>query len=250
MTAQNKREINVTFFTRDEFAQEWESNISKGGIFVKADPPPGVRERVTVVIEIQEGEKTLALPGEAVHVTPQGVGVQLEPLPKEVTGAIGKILSGEEDAASQEKESNSPRVDQSIYQAIQNMSRHEKAAEARKGNMDARNILIRDRDPHIVMNVLRNPRVSVSEIIQITKSQSLTLDMIKHISKQAEWVAVEDIRLNLILNPKTPVPLAMSLLKRLSDRNVRMLAKRPIKQQIKSAALKIVIDKYGGGARK
>ena len=240
----DRSKLKITFLTREELTEEWQKNISKGGIFLKADSPPAPRERVTVTIEVRDSSQRLELSGEAVHITPQGVGVQLDPLSKEATGAIEKLLAEEEPSAAGGKPSPQS-ADESIHHSIQNMNRYEKEALARKSGMEARNILIRDRNPSIVMSVLQNPRITVAEIIQITKSQGLTLDIIKHISKNPEWMASEDIRLNLVLNPKTPQPTALSLLKKLSDRNVRMLAKRPIKQQIKGAALKIVLERQG-----
>lgn len=238
----DRPELKIVYNTRDEFAVEWEKNISKGGIFLKTDSPPGIRQHVSVIIEIRDMAATLDLAGEAVHVTPQGVGVQLQPLHPEVSESIRNLLSAEAPVKQEEADSNK-KVDETIYQSIQNMSRHEKLAFARKGGMDARAILLRDRDPAVVMSILLNPRITVSEVIQLTASQSMTLDMIKMIVNRAEWMAVESICLNLVLNPKTPLPTALSLLNRLSERNVRMLAKRPIKQAIKSAALKIVVKK-------
>jgi len=37
-------EIKISFNTLDEFKAEWEKNISKGGIFTKADPSPAARQ--------------------------------------------------------------------------------------------------------------------------------------------------------------------------------------------------------------
>ena len=242
MSGDNLREITIAFPSRDEFASEWEKNISKGGIFIQVDPPPESREKVGVVIEIVDIDDRLELPGEAVHVSPQGVGIQLDPFPEDIKSKIDAILSGEKAAADKSEEDDS---NLSVHQRLAKMSRHEKAALARKGAMDERNILIRDRDPFIVQNVLQNPRITIPEMIQLTKSQSLTLDMIKHITRQTEWMAVEEVRLNIVLNPKTPLPTALGLLNKLSIKNIRSLAKRPIKQRIKSAALKIVIDRGG-----
>lgn len=238
----NDRILRVTYNTRDEFVIEWGKNISKGGLFVRTDTPPGIRQPVSVVIEVLDSGARFELAGEAVHVANEGVGLQLQPLSPEVEESIRKLLSIET-APEQETADSSKKADESIYQNIQSMSRHEKLASARKGGMDTRAILMRDHDPAVVMNVLLNPRLTVAEVIQLTAMQSLTLDMIKMIVSRAEWLTVENVCLNLVLNPKTPLPTALSLLNRLSEKNVRMLAKRPIKQAIKTAALKIVLKR-------
>jgi len=269
MPEKEMREVEMSFSSVEEFEEEWKKNISKGGIFLKIDPPPAVREQLKVVLNIIAVRRKLALSGEAVHITSAGVGIHLDPLPKETASAIESILAKDEETepeialeltpepepkpepappptpAGEEKDTPPEGTDPSLYRRIGNMTRAEKAAAARKGQMDTRNILIRDRDPFIVMSVLQNPGITIAEIIQITKSQGLTLDMIKHVSRQNDWMAIEDVRFNIVLNPKSPQPLVLSLLPKLSERNLRMLAKRPIKQAIKSAALKIILERQG-----
>jgi Tfp pilus assembly protein PilZ len=235
-------ELKISFDTRDEFEAEWEKNISKGGIFLKTDSSLQARQRVHVLIEILDSGANFELGGEAVHVTANGVGVQLDPMPDGILEAIQNLRSpkGKEDKSEEETSGES---EASLYQNIQNMSRHEKLAFARKGGMDARAILMRDRDPQVIMNVMLNPRITISEIIQISGSQGLTLDMVKYIVKRADWLTNESVCLNIVLNPKTPLPTALSLLPRLSEKNIRAIAKRPIKQAIKSAAIKIITPK-------
>ena len=235
-------ELKISFNTRAEFDIEWEKNISKGGIFLKMDAPLRTRQRVYVIIEILDSDATFELGGEAVHVTDQGVGVQLDPIPDGVLGVI-QSLRAPKAPDEKDEERASGETEASLYQSVQNMSRHEKLAFARKGGMDARAILMRDRDPQVIMNVMLNPRITISEIIQITTSQGLTLDMVKYIVKRADWLSNESVCLNIVLNPKTPLPTALSLLGRLPPKNIRAIAKKPIKQAIKSAALKIITPK-------
>lgn len=293
----NIREIKVIYKSLQEFELEWEKNISKGGIFLKTDQTPASREKVVVVAEIAQMPYKFKFPGEAVHVSPQGVGVQLNPLSVEMKEQIKKIFlpapakskdfiemeldeedapivlvdDESEDEGDDEWENNLERkpdkskepdkseppkseaadepptdpAQRTAWQRIQGLGRHEKAALARKGLIDERALLLRDRDPFVVLNVLQNPRITIPEIVQLTKSQNISLEMIKYIVRQPEWIAVEEVRMNLALNPKTPIPTVLSLLKKLSDGNLRSIAKRPIKQSVKSAALKLVLEKQG-----
>lgn len=243
--------LKIAFGSSQEFAAEWEKNISKGGIFLQADPPPPVRQRVAVIIEIGEAGKNFWLDGETVYVTPQGVGVQLDPISQQIREDIERLLNAPEQKAQLPEvkaveESNDSGDEeeagsgQNLHEEIKNLSRHDKMSLARKGGRSERSILLRDRDPQIVTNVLLNPRVGIGEVLAISKSNSITLDIIKRITGTSEWISNEDVRFNLALNPKTPLPVALGLLKRLSDKNIRKIAKRPLKQQIKAAAIRIL----------
>lgn len=238
----SRLEIKKKFESREEFAAEWEKNISKGGIFLKADQQPQSREKVTVSIEVPDAALNIELPGEAVHISPHGVGIQLDPLSDETRDTIKAALSGESEAEDDDG-SEIKGSGEVTAQSIMSKSRSEKLGMGRRGGTQTRAVLLRDRDPQVVMNVLLNPRVTVAEVIQLTSSKALTLDMIKIIIKKPEWLAVGKICLNLVLHPKTPLPTALSLLDKLPEKDVRMLAKRPIRAQIKSAALKKIIPK-------
>jgi hypothetical protein len=57
-------------------------------------------------------------------------------------------------------------------------------------------------------------------------------------------VQVEQVRLNLVQNPKTPTPTALKLLSGLNIRHLQAMAKSwSVRPQIKQAALKIVIER-------
>lgn len=265
-------ELKISFANRDEFVKEWEKNITKGGIFVKSSSNPPPRSRVSVSVEMKFVDLSFEIEGEAVHVTPAGIGVQLDPIPDVIKEDIRKLLAGEAERPSateddefelalEEDEESAPEVvspetpapaaEQKTAESAEAakaeaekpgaMSRNEKMSQARKGGMDTRAVLMRDRDPQVLMNVLMNPRITIAEVIQISGSTSIKLDHVKYIVSRADWMATEAVCLNIVLNPKTPTPTAVSYLSKLSEKNLRMIAKRPLKQQVKAAALKMVV---------
>ena len=64
------------------------------------------------------------------------------------------------------------------------------------------------------------------------------------IATSAQWAQSEQVRLNLVQNPKTPTPTALKLLPGLNIRHLQAMAKSwNIKPQIKQAALKLVIER-------
>ncbi len=64
-----------------------------------------------------------------------------------------------------------------------------------------------------------------SEIEAISKSRSVAEDVLRHISNTNEWMKSYTIKLNLVSNAKTPLPIAMKLLTQLREPDLRKLAK-------------------------
>lgn len=114
------------------------------------------------------------------------------------------------------------------------------------GNADraTRVLLMRDVDPQVSYYLCKNPRITLDEIIEITKLATLNGSVADLIATTSQWVASEQVRLNLVQNPKTPTPTALKLLGGLHIRHLQVMAKSwQIKPQIKQAALKLVLER-------
>jgi hypothetical protein len=88
-----------------------------------------------------------------------------------------------------------------------------------------RMLLVQDKDPQVLLALLKNPRLSIDEVVRIAKSSHLFYQSIDLILKTPLWMANLDVRVALIHNPKTPLALALRILPTLPDAEVRVLAK-------------------------
>lgn len=119
------------------------------------------------------------------------------------------------------------------------MPRPQKLILAAKADRATRVLLIRDVDPQC-----KNPKITLDEILEITRLGTLSVAVADLIATSAQWVQSEQVRLNLVQNPKTPTPTALKLLAGLNIRHLQTMAKSwNIKPQIKQAALKLVIER-------
>jgi hypothetical protein len=118
---------------------------------------------------------------------------------------------------------------------------------ALKGNRDARTILIRDSNRLVQRFVLQNPRITEEEVIALCKNRSAERELIETIAKRKEWIANYQIKLALVTNPKTPLPVAVRYVGTLLPRDLRLLAKsKNVPHAISSIARRIVIERLAG----
>jgi hypothetical protein len=133
---------------------------------------------------------------------------------------------------------------QSRLDELRAMPRPQKLILAGKADRATRVLLIRDVDPQVLYYVCKNPRITLDEILEITKLGTMSGPVAELIASSAQWGQSEQVRLNLVLNPKTPAPTALKLLPGLNIRHLQTMAKSSnIKPQIKQAALRLVIER-------
>ncbi|MDP2320637.1 MAG: hypothetical protein Q8O42_15015 [Acidobacteriota bacterium] len=134
----------------------------------------------------------------------------------------------------------------SPIEALRAMPRAQKLILAAKADRATRVLLIRDVDPQVLYYVCKNPRITLDEVLEISKLGTLSAQVADLIASSAQWAQSEQVRLNLVQNPKTPTPIALRLIAGLNIRHLQAMAKSwNIRPQIKQAALKLVIERGG-----
>ena len=124
------------------------------------------------------------------------------------------------------------------------LPRPEKMILATKADRPTRALLMRDVDPQVLFYLCKNPRITLDEVTEIAKLGTINGSVADLIAMSAQWVQSEQVRLNLVQNPKTPTPTALKLLGGLHIKHLQVMAKSwNIKPQIKQAALKLVIER-------
>jgi hypothetical protein len=94
-----------------------------------------------------------------------------------------------------------------------------------KGNIEARNILIKNPNKLIQECVIRNPQISLDEVARIARNKSMREELIRMVASNREWVKNYVVKMNLIWNPKTPITLAMKWLPMVTVKDLERLAK-------------------------
>jgi hypothetical protein len=131
-----------------------------------------------------------------------------------------------------------------LYQAVRKLSRPEKIKLAKRGNRKYLTILIQEGDRMLIRFVLQNPHLSAVEVLQLLKNPQLTTENINELARNPAFAQNEEIRYQIVIHPKTPLPTAMSLLVSLNPRQLGLIAKsKHMRHQLKASALKLVLKR-------
>lgn len=113
----------------------------------------------------------------------------------------------------------------SLFQEIQDMTVSEKLDFARKCSKEGRAILIRDSNKLVQMAVIASPKITDSEVLSIANNRQINEDVLRHIAGDREWMKNYQVKVALVNNSKTPLPIAMKLVTALNQKDLASLAK-------------------------
>src|SRR5207248_2721159 len=85
--------------------------------------------------------------------------------------------------------------------------------------------LLRDPNKQLHPLVLRNPRIGLEEVQWAARLTTLNPEALKIIADHPEWGQNASIAAALVRNPKTPIPVALKLVPKLSSSDLKVLAK-------------------------
>lgn len=137
--------------------------------------------------------------------------------------------------------------DPTLFQRLKTMSMGEKTKLALTGGKEARVLLLRENNKMLTQMVLKNPRITLEEVVELAKSRSAAGETLSMISQSREWMKSYPLRLAMTTNPKTPLPIALRLVRGLLDPDVRRLAKSRDVPQIVSTEAKKLVARRGQG---
>ena len=152
---------------------------------------------------------------------------------------VGELLSASEILGAEELEqSDDPEV-RSAFQKIIELNPAQKAVLAMKGGREERLILIRDSNRVVAMGVLKNPRITETEVEAIAKMRNVTDDVLRVLGTTREWTKNYSVAYSLVSNPKTPPSVSTNFISRMNNKDLKSLVKsRDIPELIRRMARK------------
>lgn len=110
---------------------------------------------------------------------------------------------------------------------------------ATRGTREQRSVLVRDPNRLVAAAVLSSPKLTESEVEQFAKMANVAEDVLRVIGTNRAWTKNYGVIAGLVRNPKTPLAISMTLLQRINDRDVKLLAiDRNIPDPLRIAARK------------
>lgn len=138
---------------------------------------------------------------------------------------VGELLSASEILGAEELEdSDDPKI-RSAFQRIVAMNPAQKAVLAMKGGREERTILIRDSNRVVAIGVLKNGRITDTEIEAIAKMRNVTNDVLRLLGTTRQWVKNYAVVQALVNNPKTPQTVSTNFIGRLITKDLQALIK-------------------------
>jgi hypothetical protein len=132
----------------------------------------------------------------------------------------------------------------SALERIAAMSPAQRLALAMRGNREERAILIRDPNKIVAVAVLSSPKITDAEVENIAKMANVSEDVLRIIGKARAWMKNYAIVSALTKNAKTPVAIALNLLPRLLEKDVKALTTdRNVPDVVRLAARRRLVPK-------
>lgn len=110
-----------------------------------------------------------------------------------------------------------------VWNRIQHMTVSEKVQCAFKGGRTERMILVRERNRLVCNAVMRNPRMSDTEVEMIAGMRNVEEDVLRQVGTRREWLSKYPIISALCRNPKAPIGVVLPLINRLTLRDLKNL---------------------------
>jgi hypothetical protein len=123
------------------------------------------------------------------------------------------------------QESYTDEQRRNLSEKILNMGIPEKQRLAALANREARNLLIRDPNKMISLNVLKNAKINESEILHYARRRDLSPDILSAIAQDQKWKKNYSIKFALASNPKTPFSVSISFVSQLNERDLKLLSR-------------------------
>jgi hypothetical protein len=149
---------------------------------------------------------------------------------------LGPILDAESEAGGprldiekiafelEDEEISLPADRMPVYQQIALMSVKDRVMLAIRGTREARMILVRDPNRLVAAGVIRNPRITDSEVENVSAMKSVSEEVIRLIASSRHYTKSYSIIHNLVRNPRTPIALSMGFLNRIQTKDLRQLS--------------------------
>lgn len=219
----------LEFESEEELREQHRASLAHGGLPLPVAERPALFSKIEVTLRGPLGTEVVVM-GTVVAPLPDGVALAIEGNADAILAAL--LAAPRPEAGVDEK-------DRSLWDRLRGLPRTEKLLLAAKADRPERLILAQDNDPQVLCALLRNPRVTVEEVVRIAKSAYLIYQSAELILKTTQWAANLDVRVALVHNPKTPPALALRIVPTLPEAEVKAIARgAATSMALKQAALR------------
>jgi hypothetical protein len=134
----------------------------------------------------------------------------------------------------------------SLIRRLMLMNARDRMKLARKGDREARSILIRDSNKIVAAAVINNPRITEQEAENIATMRTVADEVLRLMATNRNWARSYSIIHNLARNPRTPIPTVINILPRIRTKDLQNLAQnRNVSEAIRRQANRLTQSRSG-----
>lgn len=198
------RSLEARFADTGELRRAFESELSRGGFFLRGVQGCAEREVCTLVLLHPEGPERLELEAEAVWLAPDGVGLQLVGFSEALRERLEAFVEGDGEPADEtgEGEAGGARAEPNPYLRLRGLPLAHQLRRARTGELQERIALERLYGKAVWETLLANPRLSTMEVARIARKGQLPMPLVELIAANEGWLASAQVRRALLSNPR------------------------------------------------
>jgi hypothetical protein len=148
----------------------------------------------------------------------------------EAAGAHTEAVASDHGSAAAARKAPDNKVDsgpQARGSALQKISKLDTQARiqlAMKGNKEERSLLIRDGIKVVSLAVLESPKITDAEVEKFATQKNVLEAVLRAITQKRKFMKNYSVIRNLTSNPRTPIDVAVALIKNLTTHDLRHLA--------------------------
>ena len=142
-----------------------------------------------------------------------------------ITMDIGDLIESDGMSASMDGALDAAPGLDLAWDRLRRMNGPQRLKVALRGGKDERTILVRDTNRIVAAAVMKNPRLTLSEVETFASLRSVHEDILRMIGQSRDWMRNYSIVRNLVRNPKTPPGVALNHINRLPFRDLQFISR-------------------------
>ena len=119
-----------------------------------------------------------------------------------------------------------------------------------KGTKEERSILVRDGTKVVALAVLDSPKITDSEVEKFASQRNVLESVLRGIPLKRRFMKHYGIVRNLVFNPRTPIDVAITLIKNLLVQDLKNLSgNKEVSETVRKSALRLFKQKLDSSKR-
>jgi hypothetical protein len=167
--------------------------------------------------------------------------VETEQIAQIVTAKLDAAVEDTHEVDEETGEEKIKEVVLPLHAQLAKMTVSQKIRRAMLGSAGDRMLLVRDNNKLVAAAAIKSPSIQENEVVRISSSRNVSDDVLRIIANSGEWTHSHVIKLNLVMNPRTPLVFSSRLIQHLREHELKALAKsKNVTGAIQTAAKQIL----------